>query len=180
MPTRPHNAVRARVANTPGIRSAERSRTGLESGPVRQDALTWRFERASDGRWQWHRIDLNHRLTRESGRSFATYEACADDAATAGYKPLLQADHLVPLSLSHEAAPIPRVLALDLDEVSPAHAGRSSVLKKRVAHPSIERIFGKRRMPAVTRTRRAVLARTSGPQSAGKHPQSRVKKLKRA
>ena len=179
MPTRPHSVARARMTSTAAFKSAARTTVSRGPGPEHQDALTWRFQRTPDGHWQWRKIDANQRVACESERSFATYETCIEDAAGAGYKPMLEPDNLVPLSLSADAPPIPRILALSLDDLSPVRAKHSAVLKKRVAHPAIERIFGKSRAAAVTRTRTAVFTRAST-EPACNHPQSRGKKLKRA
>jgi hypothetical protein len=91
------------------------------------------------------------------------------DAQTAGYKPMSAASRLVPLSLVSDPQAIPRVLNFDTPDGSSAQENRSTVLKKRVAHPAVERMFGRTRSPALTRRRTSPLRASSSASAAGDH-----------
>ena len=116
-------------------------------------AITWRFQRSTAGEWRWERTTQHEGFTLRSSRAFGSYEDCVRDALKAGYTPLMSSSNLVSLSLSAKDPDVPDLL--DFGPL-PEFAGRvrhSPVLKKRIAHPAIERIFGKPRTAAVTRAR---------------------------
>ena len=145
--------------------------------------VTWRFRRTGRNGWQWEKIDIREGLNRGSPTVFSSYEACVADAASAGYEPLMRTSHLVSLTLSQNPQPIPALLAFDTPDEGVTAKARSPVLKKRVAHPAIERIFGKGRAPAATRKRgspsRAALSAAAkqarlGPRLPGKTKISRA------
>ncbi|HEY0338759.1 MAG TPA: hypothetical protein VGC70_15550 [Burkholderiales bacterium] len=130
-------------------------------------AVTWRFYRAANQAWRWERITGPHGFARHSSRTFTRYEDCVRDAQAAGYKPMSAASRLVPLSLVSEPQAVPRVLSFDTAEASAPQENRSTVLKKRVIHPAIERMFGRTRSPALTRRRTSPLRQSSGTSADG-------------
>jgi hypothetical protein len=114
--------------------------------------LTWRFHRNAKREWRWECLVPGSPTRRST--VFSRYQDCVTDARSAGYQPMLAAANLVPLSFVADPQPLPTVLTLndDIDLLSD-RAKRSSVLKKRVAHPAIERIFGKTRGPQTATNR---------------------------
>jgi hypothetical protein len=130
------------------------------------DAVTWRFHRAANQAWRWEKTVARYGFAQHSSRTFARYQDCVRDAQSAGYRPMKAASNLVPLSLVADPQPIPRALILDTTNWRSEQENRSTVLKKRVAHPVIERLFGKARSPALTRRRTSPL-RAHSPSSAG-------------
>ena len=126
-------------------------------------ASTWRFHRSSAGEWRWERTTQHEGLTLRSSSAFRSYEDCVRNALKAGYTPMRTSSNLVALSLSAEDPDVPDLLDFDpLDEFA-GRARLSPVLKKRVAHPAIERIFGKPRTAAVTRVRAQTVKRREAP-----------------
>jgi hypothetical protein len=89
------------------------------------------------------------------------------DAQAAGYKPMSAPSNLVPLSLVSEPQAIPRVLSFDNPDEWSRLENRSTVLKKRVAHPAVERMFGRTRSPALTRRRTSPLRASGGTSADG-------------
>ena len=158
MPNRPQtrsrfDPARAQAGLAPQPRPAH-------AGTVRNDqdvAVTWRFHRAANHAWRWERIPASHGLAGHSSRTFTRYEDCVSDAQAAGYKPMSAASRLVPLSLVSDAQAVPRARSFDTPDGWSGQENRSTVLKKRVAHPAIERLFGKTRSPALTRRRTSPL-----------------------
>lgn len=143
--------------------------SGGDSRKITNDFIKWRFHRTTGSQWRWQKVVAGEAVTHESARSFASYEDCIDDAASAGYKPSIPAGNLVSLSLVRDPQPIPRILGFGISEEKERPANRSTVLKKRVAHPAIERIFGKNRNPALTRKRATGHARaTAAVSTSGK------------
>jgi hypothetical protein len=143
--------------------------------------VKWRFQRAANQRWRWHKIEHDEGVTRHSSASFGSYDECVADAMTAGYKPFPATSNLVALSLVHNPQPIPRILGFGVPEGEIQQANRSMVLKKRVIHPAIERMFGKNRTSAVTSKRTTSSSRSAHPVSAarkrvhvGTHTKSRT------
>jgi hypothetical protein len=96
-----------------------------------------------------------------------------NNAETAGYKPMAAGRNLVPLCLVSDPQVIPQVLNFDIAEW-PVQAKRSSVLKKRVAHPAIERIFGRGRSPTTTAKRTQGRGRLQVATFASSYPHGRV------
>ena len=146
-----------------------------------QTAVRWRFYRGDKGLWHWQKIGAGDVLTARSSSAFASLETCEKDAVGAGYRPLAPTAGLMPLSLVRPAetaaAPqVPNARGLGRTE------NRSTVLKKRIAHPAIERIFSgarttpstRRRTPAYGRGANAVPAKRSPPGPHGKSRLSRA------
>ncbi|MGZ5093504.1 MAG: hypothetical protein ACXWCY_00950 [Burkholderiales bacterium] len=158
-------------------------RLAVQSGvPQQRDALdrrddggavSWRFHRNADRQWRWERIPAAEGVTRQSSSGFARYEECVRNAEAAGYKRMAAAPNLVPLCLGSDPQAIPQVLNFDIAEL-PGRAKRSTVLKKRVAHPAIERIFGKGRSPTTTAKRTKGPGRLQVATFASSYPHARV------
>ena len=157
-------------APTPDEQQFSRERS--TATPVR-----WRFHRCDKGMWHWQKITSADGLTVRSASAFASFETCENDAIRAGYRPLAATTGLMPLSLVR-----PDELAAACPEPS-AHEpacveNRSPVLKKRVAHPAIERIFSRTRTAPATRRRTpaygsgSTVAGTRNP--TGHHGKSRL------
>jgi hypothetical protein len=168
MPNRPQSRARfdpTRVQAGVGGQSQPDSTRGVanEAG----DAVTWRFHRAANQAWRWEKTAAYYGFARHSSRTFARYEDCVRDAQSAGYKPMKAASNLVPLSLVSDPQAIPRALILDTTDWRSEQENRSTVLKKRVAHPTIERLFGKARSPVLTRRRTSPLRTNSAPSADG-------------
>jgi hypothetical protein len=107
------------------------------------EALTWRFHRTRDRKWTWEKVSQPEGLTRCSSTPFDRYEDCVSDARVAGYRPMLAAHNLVTLSLVSNPDPIPAILDLDDESRWSGQERRSSVLRKTVLHPVVERGFDK-------------------------------------
>ena len=144
----------------------------------RDGVVTWRFHRDANREWRWERTAAGERVARKASGPFARYEQCVMNAQSMGYKPMAAVSNLVPLSLVSDPQPIPGVLHFDVGEPCAESKARSTVLKKRVAHPAIEKMYSKNsRTPAVTRKREAAHARRgSASMPANRlHPRSHVK-----
>jgi hypothetical protein len=152
MSTRPENRERT---NPSHLKSDVHQEYDKRGDPDDVGAVTWRFRRSASREWRWERIHATEDVARQSSSPFESYEDCVADAQAAGYKPMIAAANLVPLCLVSHPQPIPAALNFDVEEW-PGPAKRSTVLKKRVAHPAVERIFGKHHRPA------AIPKRTKG------------------
>jgi hypothetical protein len=134
------------------------------ANPVR-----WRFYRGDKGLWHWQKISSGDALTTRSSSAFASFEACETDAVRAGYRPLAATTGLMPLSLVR-----PDDMQPALPESSAQEPGRtenrSPVLKKRVAHPAIERIFSRPRTTPATRRRTPGYASSGSTVPAKRNP----------
>jgi hypothetical protein len=145
-------------------------RGGRDNG---SGAVSWRFQRNSNREWRWERIPSAEGVARQSSSGFTSYEDCVGNAQAAGYKPMAVASNLVPLSLVSDPQAIPHLLNFNTAERS-GHVRSSTVLKKRVAHPAIERIFGKGRSPARTAKRTKGPRRLQVATVSSSHPQARA------
>jgi hypothetical protein len=152
-----------------GIPQERDRRGGRDDG----GAVSWRFHRNANRQWRWERIPSAEGVARQSSSGFVSHEDCVRNAQAAGYKPMAVAPNLVPLSLVSDPQAIPHVLNFNTAERS-GQARRSTVLKKRVAHPAIERIFGKGWSPATTSQRTKEPRRLQVATLASNHPHARA------
>jgi hypothetical protein len=155
------------------IESANSQERDGRGGRDASGAVSWRFHRDANRQWRWERIASVEGVARQSASGFVSYEDCVRNAQAEGYKPMALAPNLVPLSLVSDPQAIPQVLNFNVAERS-GQARRSTVLKKRVAHPAIERIFGKGRGPATTSKRTKEPRRLQVATLASNHPHARA------